>query len=433
MEALFVKQAAQLLTMRHLRCLSYIVVCGGLFLILFFSLSFDSRAIRKVDQHANVTYSHEIIVKKGDTLLKLIYQQNLSKDEKSRLAKFLFTNTISHKLQIGQKVTFFYQTYNTHKQVLKNITFAMKNHSRLEIVEENGDYKIIETQIPYKRSLSKLLVPIEGNFVNSLHLLGIPLNTAIELAESYSNKINFNRDIKEGDKLRIIIEKFYNEDSGNIHYGKVLYSGLENAGKIIELFLYQESDCLKSQYYFAEGLTASNNFSIPIKEGGRVTSKFGYRNHPILKRRIMHNGVDIAAKKGTTVYAVSSGKIRYAGWGRGYGNYIRIAHNANLRTEYAHLCAIAQGIKQGSHIYKGQVIGYVGKTGTATAPHLHFGVISNNKYVDPLKFKIANHTILAGDELVKFDQHKKNIMILFKKLDKHLEVALDKTQAQMLY
>ena len=409
------------------------MIFGALFFVLFFSLNFDSSTVGQVQKGANVIYSNEIIIKKGDSLLKLIYQQKLPQDEKHRLAKFLSRNPISNTLQIGQKATFFYQYYNTTEQVLKNITLDIKNHSRLEILEDNGSYKIIETQVPYKRSLSKLVVKIEDSFIQSLHLLGIPLNTAIELSERYSQKINFNRDMKAGDKANIIIEKFYNGDSGNIHYGKILYSGLENAGKIIELFLYQESDLLKAQYYFSDGLTASNNFSPPIREGSRVTSRFGYRNHPILKRLMMHNGVDLAAKQGTPVYAVSAGKILYAGWGGGYGNYIKIEHNANLKTEYAHLLSISKGVKYGSRVYKGQVIGYVGKTGTATAPHLHFGVISNNQYVDPLKFKPAYHTIMPHDGLVKFDQYKKNIMVLLKKLDKHLEVGFSKAYTRMLY
>ena len=137
----------------------------------------------------------------------------------------------------------------------------MKNLSRLEILKDNDTYKIIETRIPYKRSLSKLIIKIEGNFVNSLHLLGIPMNVAIQLSKSYAHKINFNRDIKVGDKLNIIIEKYYNEDTGDIHYGRILYAGLENLGKIIELFLYKESDCLQPQYYFVDGFAASNNFS----------------------------------------------------------------------------------------------------------------------------------------------------------------------------
>ena len=138
----------------------------------------------------------------------------------------------------------------------------------------------------------------------------------------------------------------------------------------------------------------------------------------------MHNGVDLGAPRGTRIYAASSGVVEFAGLRGGYGNYIIIQHDKKIKTEYAHLSKFAPGIKNGIKISKSQLLGYVGSSGRATGAHLHYGVMLNNKHVDPLSFKISKKSILIKNHYKSFVAYKQAINSLSRKLDSKIEVAI---------
>tara|TARA_B100000575_G_C22717491_1_gene431776 strand:- start:185 stop:619 length:435 start_codon:yes stop_codon:yes gene_type:complete len=131
------------------------------------------------------------------------------------------------------------------------------------------------------------------------------------------------------------------------------------------------------------------------------------RKHPISGFNKMHKGVDFAAPKGTPIYAGGNGVIEYIGRNGGYGNYIRIRHNNNYKTAYAHLSSFKKGISKGTRVNQGDVIGFVGSTGVSTGPHLHYEIIFNNKQINPMKLKLPSGKILKGEELERFKKHYK--------------------------
>ena len=157
-------------------------------------------------------------------------------------------------------------------------------------------------------------------------------------------------------------------------------------------------------YYNSKGIVLKRALDRKPMEfrSARISSRFGWRRHPILKRRILHSGVDYAAPKGTRIYASADGVVKRAQWAGGYGRYVVIRHNSEFSTGYAHMNGFAKGIRPGVRVKQGQVIGYVGSTGRSTGPHLHFEVIKNGKKVDPLKVKAATGTNLAGKDLQRF-------------------------------
>ena len=154
----------------------------------------------------------------------------------------------------------------------------------------------------------------------------------------------------------------------------------------------------------------------------RISSRYGWRRHPILKRRILHSGVDYAAPKGSRIYASGDGVVKRAQWAGGYGKYIVIRHNSEYSTGYAHMNNFAKGIRPGVRVKQGQVIGYVGSTGRSTGPHLHFEVIKNGKKVDPLKVKAATGVNLTGKELQRF---KKNVVDINELTNKNTDYAIN--------
>ena len=134
------------------------------------------------------------------------------------------------------------------------------------------------------------------------------------------------------------------------------------------------------------------------------------RKHPISGYNKMHKGVDFAAPKGTPIYAGGNGVIEYIGNNGGYGKYIRIRHNNEYKTAYAHLSAYKKGISKGSRVNQGDIIGFVGSTGNSTGPHLHYEIIYQNKQINPLKLKLPSGKILVGNELNRFKKSLKEFM-----------------------
>ena len=144
-------------------------------------------------------------------------------------------------------------------------------------------------------------------------------------------------------------------------------------------------------------------------DGARLSSGFGKRRHPILGYNKMHRGIDFAAKRGTPVYAAGDGIIERANFYGAYGRYIRIRHNSQYKTAYAHLSKFARFIKRNIKVKQGQVIGYVGTSGRSTGPHLHYEVIFNKKQINPLKLKMPELNTLNKNEMFDFNKQKENI------------------------
>ena len=141
-------------------------------------------------------------------------------------------------------------------------------------------------------------------------------------------------------------------------------------------------------------------------DGARLSSGFGNRRHPVLGYNKMHKGIDFAARKGTPIYAAGDGIIERANFYGGYGRYIRIRHNSQYKTAYAHLSKFAKKIKKNVKVKQGDIIGYVGNSGRSTGPHLHYEVLFNQKQINPNTLKMPEVEVLSKNELVEFNKKK---------------------------
>jgi murein DD-endopeptidase MepM/ murein hydrolase activator NlpD len=140
-----------------------------------------------------------------------------------------------------------------------------------------------------------------------------------------------------------------------------------------------------------------------------MRSGFGIRRHPILGYTKMHTGVDWAAPTGTPIYASGNGTIEKEGWESGYGKYIRIRHTNGYETAYGHMSAFARGVEEGKRVRQGQVIGFVGSTGLSTGTHLHYEILVNGRFVDPMRIKLPRGRVLEGPLLASFDQERERL------------------------
>lgn len=231
----------------------------------------------------------------------------------------------------------------------------------------------------------------------------IPASVVAELVRVFASDIDFQYRVDSGSSVEI----FYNEgEEADAQRPEILYASLTIGGETKRIFRFQSPDDNSIEYLDEDGRSLKR-FLIrkPIAEGV-MRSGFGMRNHPILHYSKMHTGVDWANKIGTPILAAGDGTILKAGWSSGYGRRIEIQHSNGYVTTYNHQSAFARGIKPGMRIRQGQVIGYLGATGLATGPHLHYEVMVNGHFVNPLKIKLPRSRELDGTLLAEFRRQR---------------------------
>ena len=225
----------------------------------------------------------------------------------------------------------------------------------------------------------------------------------------FSYSIDFQRDIRRENLFTVYYEFLLNYKGEEIMPGNIIYANANLDNNNLEIFRYES---LKGdhKYFNSEGESIRKTLMKTPIDGARLSSRFGKRRHPVLGFTKMHKGVDFAAKKGTPIYAAGDGVIERANVYGGYGKYIRIRHNSQYKTAYAHLYKFAKNIKKGKSVKQGQIIGYVGSTGRSTGPHLHYEILFNNKQINPQKLKLPEGRKLKGEELEEFIKIKENIL-----------------------
>jgi murein DD-endopeptidase MepM/ murein hydrolase activator NlpD len=221
---------------------------------------------------------------------------------------------------------------------------------------------------------------------------GIPDAIAMQIARIFSTDIDFHVDLRKGDRFSVVYEMHY-EDGELVRPGRVLSAEFVNDGRSFDAFLFADEEGSES-YYSHNGENRAKSFLRSPLEFSRVSSGFGSRFHPVFKNWRAHTGVDFAAPKGTRIWAAADGQVQSAGVKGGYGNYIEIRHSGGIVTLYAHLSGLAPGIKRGARIRQGQVIGFVGATGWATGPHLHYEFKIAGIHHNPMRVALPKATPL---------------------------------------
>ena len=240
---------------------------------------------------------------------------------------------------------------------------------------------------------------------------GVPDYVVSQMIRAFSFDVDFQRQVKAGDKF----EMFYGRPlSGSSKNRKVLhYATLNVRGKPKTYYRFTNA-AGKTRYYDKNGRSASKSLMRTPISGARISSGFGMRRHPILGYTKMHSGIDFAVPYGTPIRAAGAGKVKHAAWRGAYGRAVVVQHSGGRSTLYAHMSRIATGLKRGRRVRQGQVIGYVGSSGRATGPHLHYEVRMKNKPVNPRRVRTAGFVKLKGKDVARFKQHKAKIAALAK-------------------
>ena len=256
--------------------------------------------------------------------------------------------------------------------------------TRLRIGREDGNLVATEALAPLSAQPLLASATIRSTLFAATDDAGIPDTVALQLAEIFTNDIDFRRELKKGATLSVVYEAL-SADGEPINWangvGRVLAAEFINGNQTLSAMWFKDGDG-KGQYFGLDGQSKQRSFLASPLQFSRVTSGFAMRMHPILNTWKQHKGVDYAAPAGTTVRSVGDGVVEFAGWQNGYGNVVHIKHRGERTTVYAHLSKI--GVKQGEKVEQGETIGAVGQTGWATGPHLHFEVKLNGEQQDPL-------------------------------------------------
>jgi murein DD-endopeptidase MepM/ murein hydrolase activator NlpD len=244
---------------------------------------------------------------------------------------------------------------------------------------------------------------IEGSLYESAARIGATPSVTAEVAKLFSHKIDFQRDIQPGDAFKLVFDRKVTEAGRTIEAGELQYAELHG----VKFYRFARGNDVE---YFDEFGKNIKGFLLhtPV-DGAHITSLFGMRKHPVLGYTRAHQGIDFGAGTGTPILAAGDGVVVEARpWG-GYGNWLRIRHSAGWDTGYGHISRYANGVRPGVHVHQGQVVAYVGATGLATGPHLHYEIWKNGQRVNPIGAKVPQGTELAGGELARFHEQKAHI------------------------
>ena len=345
-----------------------------------------------------------IIVKKDQTFSSIL--DNFDFDNKKKFAIINAINAIYdlRELKVNQKIIFLIDKNENVEKIIIELNF----NTNLE-ADLRSDIKIVKKELETFSEINSQEYVIS----NSLYADGInnniPNQILIKLIQLFSFDLDFQRDIQKDTKVSISYEKIFVKNKSDYALGDIEYAKIIIKNNTLEYFKFLTDDGF-IDYFNRQGKNVKKSILKTPIDGARISSSFGMRKHPISGFNKMHKGVDFAAPIGTPVYAGGNGVIEMVGVNGGYGKYIRIRHNNEYKTAYAHLSSYRKGISKGVRVNQGEVIGYVGNTGRSTGPHLHYEIIYQNKKVNPLKLKLPSGKILTGDELARFEKNYKMIL-----------------------
>lgn len=340
-----------------------------------------------------------ITVQPGDSLMSLLQRAGIAPTAAQTAIDALADKWNPRGLKTGQEIAI-----TRDEDGVKELRFAPDLQRNL-VLTRGGDGRFTAASLP--RHILNVPLHVAGTIRSSLFdaaaTAGLPQAVLTEVIHAFSYDVDFQREVQPGDGFDVLFDQLIDEKSGKIvGTGEIAYAALTLSGKVQALYRFTPPGGLTG-YYTAQGASVKKALLRTPVDGARISSGFGMREHPILGFTRMHQGVDFAVPSGTPIMASGDAVVASAGWNAGgYGNLVVLRHDGSYSTAYGHMSRIAKGIKPGVHVRQGEVIGYVGMTGLATGPHLHYEVRINNKPVNPLSVHMAPAQKLEGRALADF-------------------------------
>jgi len=369
-------------------------------------------------------------VKSGDTLYRLLSEAGARESDAKAIVNAMQTVPGAARLEAGQELRF------THDRSIPDA----EDRAPVRVSLFSGDQHVVsvtqtaaeqyaatrdETEIAAYSGPSERRVSTRASLYTSISHAAITHDLPQDLIDQFLRTLAYDVDFKQkvsfGDSVRFFFD-VEREPSGVEKPGNLLYAEMTVDGESYRYYRYRTPDGQVD--FYNENGSNSRKFLMrkPVK-GARFTSGFGYRRHPILGTRRMHTGADWAAPRGTPILAPGDGTVVFVGRKGGYGNHIRVQHGNGYKTTFSHLQKFGDGIRKGVKVKQGQIIGYIGSTGRSTGPHLHYEVLVNGKFTDPMKIATGSSRQLQARLLAEFQREKQRIGDLMRRAPVKTRVA----------
>ena len=321
-------------------------------------------------------------IKKGDNLVNSLIKSGIKRKEANHIVNGLKGNFDFSNCRPGQK---FSSEFNISGELIKFILSTKSGNNLILLKNEKGEFQLDKTEDKIITITTYIAGTLKSTFSESVQLAGEHPKLAYMLAEGpYKYDINFVTDPREGDKFEILFEKKYINGKFN-SYGKILLARYYGSEIKKEAFWFEKGRF--EGFFDNEGRSLKKTLLRLPLDFARITSRYGRRFHPTLKKSKRHLGIDYGTKTGTRVRTVANGVVVYAGKKGAYGNLVVIDHRGTgLKSKYAHLSRFK--VKKGQKVKQGQTIALSGNTGRSTGPHLHFEIIKNGRHINPAKMRM---------------------------------------------
>ncbi len=341
-----------------------------------------------------------VTLRHGDTLISILKRFGIERPSAHALIAKVRPLVNLRKIQPGDNV---HVVLNAGDQSVDALEMMVENNLVRVKATSEGGWLAERKEIPFVRDTRVVRGTIKGSLYESGIDAGLSPQQILDLARIFEYDIDFFSDFHPQDGFSVIVEDLHYGDGRRVA-GRILGAELEAEKKIFDAFRYVTKDG-NADYYNSNGEALRRSFLRAPLSFARISSPFNRnRMHPIFRTVRPHLAIDYAAPAGTPVVAIGKGRVEFAGWRNGYGNVVDIRHSGSYVSRYAHFSRIAARLRKGQSVDAGDVIGYVGQTGHATGPHLHFEFLRGGAKINFLAMRIPKTEQLAGADLQQFNR-----------------------------
>jgi murein DD-endopeptidase MepM/ murein hydrolase activator NlpD len=343
-------------------------------------------------------------LRRGDTLAGLLERAGVVREDLNAAVYALNSVYSARDLRAGQDFQLYLQTAADDSVRLAGLAMQPDATRTIEVMRaSDGGYVARDVATPLTRRVAKATGSITESLYADAIRAGAHDRTIAEIASLLAYSVDFQREIRPGDEFEIVFEQFIGPDGKVAKVGELYFVRFTPKGRELAYWRYDPSDD-EPGYYDAKGESAKRFLMRTPVNATRISSGFSRaRKHPVLGYTRAHKGTDFAAPRGTPIYAAGNGVVERANRYGSFGNYVRIRHANGYKTIYGHLNGFARGVRAGTRVTQGRVIGYVGMTGTATGPHLHYEVHLNGTAVNPMTIEAPTGRTLTAEDMPEFD------------------------------
>ena len=346
---------------------------------------------------------HQVTVRRGDSLYNLFNALGISQRELISVTKG--EGKQLRRIHPGQILEFHLSQDGALDKLIYQVDEVHSNH----FMRVDSGFEIESVEVPLDRRRALARGEIDSSLFLAGQAAGLPDRTIMEMAEIFGWDVDFALDIRSGDDFSIVYEELYSNGE-KVRNGAILAAQFTNQGRSIRAVRYTDENG-RSRYYSPSGDSMRKAFLRTPVEFSRISSHFGKRKHPVLSTVRNHNGVDYAARTGTPIKVTGDGRIEFVGTKGGYGRTVVVRHGSLYTTLYAHMSSVAKGVKNGKAVRQGQTIGYVGSSGLATGPHLHYEFRVRGVHRNPLKVELPKAAPIAVEFLQDFKKQTRELAL----------------------